>query len=324
MNSYTWNTTAEEVAADCQDQIANKTVLITGTTPKGLGATFAIIISKYGPACIILATRDITEAEKTAKDIAIVAPSVRTRVVEIDLASIDSVRRGANKINLLDEHIDVLVNNAGIMAPPFSKTTDDIERQFGTNQIGHFLLTNLLLPNMLARKVPFRVVNVSSGGYRYSPVRFEDWSFDNDKAYNRWIAYGQSKSANLLFSVALAHKFGKQGLVSVSLHPGVIMTNLSRNLEMEAFEEIAQFERTLGYKQFWDRPYEFKTPSQGVATHVFAAFHPSLDDPKLNGSYLVDSKVVEAGDIICWGRDPIDAQKLWELSENLVAQKFGA
>ncbi|CAM1507601.1 Fc.00g072420.m01.CDS01 [Cosmosporella sp. VM-42] len=322
MSPYTKDTTAEEVAADCQSRIANKTILVTGASPGGLGATFASIIANYGPAGVILATRDLSKAEATAKEIAIIAPKVRTWSIELDLGSREQIKKAAEQINSLGEHIDVIVNNAGIMAPPFSKTVDGIESQFGTNHIGHFLLTNLLLPSILSKNVPVRVVNVSSNGFRFGPPRFEDWNFDDGKTYNRWIAYGQSKSANMLFSVGLANKLGKQGLVSVSLHPGVIMTGLGRNLQMEDFEEFVQLDRTLGYRSVWDKPHEFKTPSQGVATHVFAAFHPSLDSPELNGSNLTDVNVVDPKLIQSWARDSIDAERLWDLSEKLVGQEF--
>ncbi|KAI0969526.1 short-chain dehydrogenase [Xylaria arbuscula] len=323
MSAYTNQTTAEQVAEDCRAQIANKTVLITGATPGGLGATFGIIIAQYSPAAIILATRDMTKAQETAKEINAAGPGVRVHCVELDLQSLSQVRKAAEKINSLSETIDVIVNNAGVMATPFSKTADGIETQFGINHVGHFLLTNLLLPKILARNVPVRVVNVTSNGYRFHHVRLEDWNFEDGKQYHRWLGYGQSKSANMLFSVALAQKLGKRKLVSVSLHPGIITsTGLTRALVWEDFQENGVIDRALGLKRYWDQPFAFKTPSQGVATHVFAAFHPSLDASDANGSYLMDSQIVEPQTIQCWGRDPIDAESLWKLSEELVEQKF--
>jgi NAD(P)-dependent dehydrogenase (short-subunit alcohol dehydrogenase family) len=186
MNSYTPDTTAEEVAADCQAQISMKTILVTGASPGGLGATFATVIAKYSPACIILATRDMGKAEETAREIASASPSVRTICIELHLDSFSQIREAAEKINALEEQIDVLVNNAGVMAGSFSKTVDGIERQFGINHLGHFLFTNLLLAKMLARNVPIRVVSVSSEGYRLSYVRFGDWNFDVGRSYTHW------------------------------------------------------------------------------------------------------------------------------------------
>jgi NAD(P)-dependent dehydrogenase (short-subunit alcohol dehydrogenase family) len=178
MTPYNADTTAEEVATDCHSQIANKTILVTGVSSGGLGATFAIIIAKHNPACIILATRDLSKAKETAQEIAAIAPAVRTWPIELDLSSLQQIRKAAENINALDEHIDVIINNAGIMASPYSKTVDGVESQFATNHIGHFLLTNLLLPKVLARKLPVRVVNVASNGFRFGPVRFDDWNFD--------------------------------------------------------------------------------------------------------------------------------------------------
>ena len=178
MSPYNADTTAEKVALDCRSQIANKTILVTGVSPGGLGAQFAITIAKYEPACIILAARNIAKVEATAREIAAAAPAVRTWPIELDLGSQNQIREAAAKINALDENLDVIVNNAGIMACPYSKTVDGIESQFGINHIGHFLLTNLLLPKILAKKLPIRVVNVTSSGYRLGPIRFEDWNFD--------------------------------------------------------------------------------------------------------------------------------------------------
>ncbi|KAI1259719.1 hypothetical protein F5Y18DRAFT_433028 [Xylariaceae sp. FL1019] len=183
MTTYTREATAEQVAEDCKAHILNRTILITGATPGGLGA-------------------------ETAKEISSAAPNVRVHCVELNLASLSQIQEAAVKIHSFGENIDVVVHNAGVMAPPYSKTVDGIESQFAINHVGHFLLTNLLLPKALARNVPIRVVNVSSGGHCYHHVCLQDWNFENGKEYNRGHAYAQSKSANNLFSVALAKKLG--------------------------------------------------------------------------------------------------------------------
>ncbi|KFY38226.1 hypothetical protein V494_04483 [Pseudogymnoascus sp. VKM F-4513 (FW-928)] len=315
---YNSETTAQQVGLDCQTQIANKTLLVTGISPGGLGAEFVTAVAEYEPACIILATRNLESAEETARNIAAVSPAVRTWPIELDLASMNQVKEAAKKIEALGERIDIIVNNAGIMASPYSKTVDGIESQFGINHIGHFLLTNLLLPGILKNKLPIRVVNVTSNGFRFGPVRFEDYNYGDGNKYNRWIAYGQAKSANMLFSISLAQKLGSQGLVSVSLHPGVIpTTRLGRDLEMEDFNELRELDQTLGYISEFKKPFQFKSPSQGVATHIFAAFHPSLDSPELNGAYLMDSTVVDPKKVQSWARDTVDAEKLWTLSEEI-------
>lgn len=187
MSSYNSQTTGEEVASDCQSQIRGKTVLITGASPGGLGAKFASVIANHEPACIILATRSLEKAKETAQDISSNAPKVRIHCIRLDLTSLDQVRAAAEEVNALNEKIDVIVNNAGIMAPPYSKTVDGIESQFATNYIGPFLFTNLLRQRLLAGDVSakLRVVNVTSNGYRLGPVRFEDWNFDVRKAHSK-------------------------------------------------------------------------------------------------------------------------------------------
>ncbi|KAK7946960.1 NAD P-binding protein [Apiospora aurea] len=324
MSPYTADTTADEVAADCAPQIAGKTVLVTGATPGGLGAAFALAIAKHRPACIILATRNLATAEETAAQIRTLteASDVQVKCVALDLGSLSQVREAAAEVNALDETVDVLVNNAGVMACPYAKTVDGIERQFGTNYVGHFLFTNLLLPKMLARGVPVRVVNISSDGHRLSHVRFEDLDFDDGKVYNRWIAYGQSKTANMLFSLSLARKLGKKNLVSVSLHPGVIWTNLGRDVKQDEFAEIGELDQIQGHRSILEQGLKIKTPECGVATHVVAAFHPSLDAPELNGSYLLDCNPVKREEMLPWGRDPVDAERLWKIGEKLVSQDF--
>ncbi|KAK7917805.1 NAD(P)-binding protein [Apiospora marii] len=322
MSPYTADTTGDEVAADCQAQIAGKTVLVTGATPGGLGAAFALTIAKYRPACIILATRSLAAAEQTAGQIRAVEATVKVRCVALDLGSLAQIRKAAAEVNAFEETVDVLVNNAGVMACPYAKTVDGIERQFGTNYVGHFLFTNLLLPKMLARGSPVRVVNVSSDGHRFSHVRFEDLDFDDGKVYDRWTAYGQSKTANMLFSLSLAQKLGKKNLVSVSLHPGVIWTNLGRDVKQDEFVEISELDRVHGHRNILAQQLKTKTMESGVATHVVAAFHPSLDAPEWNGSYLQDCNPVKWEEMLPWGRDPIDAERLWKTGEQLVSQSF--
>jgi NAD(P)-dependent dehydrogenase (short-subunit alcohol dehydrogenase family) len=178
MGSYTRNTTAEEVAEDCRLQIAGKCVLVTGVSPGGLGAEFVTVIAKHKPACIILATRDLTTAHEIVGTITTAAPDARIWSIKLDLASLAQVRVAAEEINSLDEDIDVIVNNAAIGASPYARTVDGFERCFATNHLGPFLLTNLLLPKILARGAGVRVVNVSSNAYRMSPIRFEDVNFD--------------------------------------------------------------------------------------------------------------------------------------------------
>ena len=158
--------------------IADKVILVTGASPKGLGALFAVNAAKAQPKLIILAGRNRTKIQATADAITKANPKVQTRVLQLDLESLKQVREAANTVNSWDDlsHIDVLVNNAGIMACDYAKTEDGLERQFATNHIGPFLFTNLIMNKILASDSP-RVVIVSSDGHRLSAIRFADIGF---------------------------------------------------------------------------------------------------------------------------------------------------
>ncbi|KAL5343191.1 short-chain dehydrogenase [Aspergillus crustosus] len=324
-SSYSFQTTGEQVAADSSASIANKVVLITGVSPGSLGAEFAVTISKHSPALIILANRDTTRATETANKIKEASPNVATRVLKLDLASQKQIREAAAEVNNYSEKkIHVLVNNAGIMAVPHKLTADGIESQFGTNHIGHFLFTNLIINKLLAsdgaNSSASRVVNVASMGYRLSWVRFWDHNFDEGKAYVPWVAYGQAKTANMLFSIALA----KRGLISVSLNPGQIPTNLANSIGEQGVPDLLGLDYSQGHTQFKVEDWSnyFKTIEQGIATHVYAAFHDDISLDKNNGAFLDDSHPVPAEEIYAWGRDPVGAESLWELSEKIVGEKF--
>ncbi|GAM33902.1 short-chain dehydrogenase [Talaromyces pinophilus] len=321
MSFYARLTDGDQIASDLSTTIKDKTILITGVSPGGLGAEFALTISKHSPALLILAGRDTTKAQQTASQIAQVAPSVAKRILKLDLASQVQVREAAKEVLGYTESIDVLVNNAGIMAKsPYSQTPDGIEAQFGANHIGHFLFTNLVMSKLIGPEGnesgsgrTARVVNVASDGYRLGP---------NGATYNPWRAYGQSKTANMLFSRSLATKLAKRGLISVSLHPGVIFdTSLGNHLNADGFQGLLQVDREMGNSKYWG-PFQPRTLNQGVSTHVFASFHDSITLTSNNGLYLEDNRVFQPEEVLSWGRDDVDAEKLWKLSEELVGEKF--
>lgn len=170
-------TTGAEVAQSLSAQIKGKTILTTGVSPNSLGASFAKTIAVHGPKLLIFAGRDASKINETASEIKSINPDVRTRTLVLDLGSQKQIREAAAEVNNYDESIDILVNNAGVMACPYSTTSDGLETQFGTNHIGHFLFTNLILDKILASPNP-RIVNVSSNGHRLSPIRWDDIGFD--------------------------------------------------------------------------------------------------------------------------------------------------
>lgn len=233
------NALASSIAADNATQIAGKIVLTTGVSPGGLGATFVEEVAKYKPALLILAGRNLAKIQATVDKLATNenTASVSTRILMLDLSSQRKVREAASEVlQYSEDHIDVLVNSAGVMGGPYKKTEDGIELQFASNHLGHFLFTNLIMPKLLAADHP-RVVNVSSGGHRYGGIHFADWNFQDGKTYNPWVAYGQSKTGNILFSKALANKLGAQGLRAYSLHPGVNMETSLSGAESGGFSQ---------------------------------------------------------------------------------------
>ena len=241
VTGYNNKTKATEVASNLASHIAGKVILTTGVTPNGLGAFFVETIAKHNPALLILAGRSASKVQATADRIKSTSPDVETRIVILDLASQAQIRDAAKQVLGYPEPIDVVVNSAGIMAGPYALTKEGIESQFGSNHIGHFLFTNLIMSKILESKSP-RIVNVSSNGHALGPVRFDDYNFQGGKAYNQWYAYGQSKSANILFSKGLAEKLGSRGLKAYSLHPGVAFgTSLAVGLGEADFDQLRGF-----------------------------------------------------------------------------------
>ncbi|EFR01480.1 WW domain containing oxidoreductase [Nannizzia gypsea CBS 118893] len=321
---YNTNTTVNELASDYASLIKGKVILTTGVSPNSLGAVFVRSIAASEPACLVLAGRNVEKLALTAADIATSHPIVKVRTLQVDLGSLESVRAAAAEVNGWDDLpvIDVLVNNAGIMAVDYKLSPDGYESQFATNHLGPFLFTNLVMKKIMMAKEP-RVVVVSSSGHRLHAVRFHDYNFDDGKTYDRWRAYGQSKSCNTLFALSLAQKLGvKSGLQAFSLHPGAIFTNLGAHLDLEtAPQELANADKELGNPEGWEE-MKFKSQEVGAATHAYAAFDPNLKAN--NGAYLLDCHVADpmVDTVKSWATSAFEAERLWRLSEKLVGQEF--
>ncbi|KAI9281362.1 NAD-P-binding protein [Umbelopsis sp. AD052] len=315
--NFGYHTEADEVAAYFENEIEGKTVLITGCTWGGLGAEAARVVSKHHAGLVVVAGRKQEALDDTIQKIKTETPSANLRSLIIDLASLESVRHAAAEVNAYSEAIDVLINNAAIMASPYHTTKDGLEAQFGTNHIGPFLFTNLILPKILASTTGApRIINVSSLGHAFSPIRFDDPFFDNGKAYHKFAAYGQSKTANILFALELAKRYKSQGLVAFSLHPGRIQTNLGRDLRPADFAEpIKDYEGNV----YDTTGVEFKSISAGTSTHIVAAFDPNIASQ--SGSYLVSCQLA-MDEARPYARDEAEAERLWTLSEGIVGQRF--
>ncbi|KAI0842702.1 NAD(P)-binding protein [Hypoxylon sp. FL0890] len=319
---YGATTTADELVKDFAAEIKGKIILTTGVSPNSLGATFVESVAKADPALLILAGRKPEKTQQTADAVTAANPNVKVRVLQLDLGSLAAVREAAETLNSWADvpHMDVLVNNAGIMAVDFALTPDGFESQFGTNHLGHFLFTNLVMDKILAAKAP-RIVNVSSDGHRLNPIRWYDYNFSNGETYNKWHAYGQSKTANILMALSIAEKLGPR-VLAYSLHPGVIATNLGTHIDWSVgFDPLRAVDKSLGNKEGWTE-YIFRSPQAGAATHVYAAFSPSLKDH--NGAYLQDCHIADpwVETVKPWATSPIEADRLWKLSEKLVGQEF--
>lgn len=198
-------------------------VLITGPSEGGLGAEAAISLAAASPALLILVGRSHEKIQPVIDAINTATPTpIHVKVVLAQLDSISSIRTAARDIlsDPLIKQINGIINNAGVMGiPQFTKTVDGIEEQLGINHVSHFVLTNLLMPRLLAARNA-RVINVSSYGHVFSNVNFDDPSFADGKSYNPWTAYGASKTANILFTVELNKRFGKKGLRAYAVSPG--------------------------------------------------------------------------------------------------------
>ncbi|MFW6412593.1 MAG: SDR family NAD(P)-dependent oxidoreductase, partial [Oceanicaulis sp.] len=236
-------------------------------------------------------------------------------VVELDLGEPESVAEGARLVAAeCSDGIDVLINNAGIMATPLRRNSQGWESQFATNHLGHFALFARLKTALLKRPGA-RVVALSSLAHRISDVDLEDWNWEADE-YDKWKAYGRSKSANALFALELDSRYEAQGLTAYSVHPGGIMTDLQRDLENEEM-------RQLGWVDAQGRLNEvFKTPEQGASTTVWAATSPLLEDR--GGVYCEDCNIAapaQEGRFAGYRphiRDRETARRLWRLSEEIT------
>ncbi|KAI0741667.1 hypothetical protein C8Q80DRAFT_1110679 [Daedaleopsis nitida] len=315
---FGYHTSAEEVAAHLAPHIAGKTILVTGVTPGGLGAHFIEVTAPYKPKIFIFAGRNPSQLLDAASAITTACPEIATRVLELDLSSQASVRKAAAEVLSWPEPIDILMNNAGVMATPYQKTVDGLEFQFGTNHIGHFLFTALIADKLIQSKVGARVVNVSSSSHRLSPIRWDDVQFSEGETYHKWRAYGQSKTANILFTLSLAEKLGLSGVKAFSLHPGTITTNLGRFTDLDAdIACLREIDIEMGNPEGYRKVRNIKTLTQGTATHVVAALDPKLAD--YSGVYLQDCQL---GSLKPYAADKDAAEKLWRLSEEIVGQTF--
>ncbi|MEM9707769.1 MAG: SDR family NAD(P)-dependent oxidoreductase [Pseudomonadota bacterium] len=304
-NAFDKDTTTDEVLDGID--LSGKTVVITGGT-SGLGEESARSMAAKG-AKVIITGRNMEKAEAVADRI-----EGDVSVEQLELGSFASIRAFAERMLAKHPKIDILINNAGVMASPYMETSDGFELQFGSNHLGHFLMTSLLMP---AFGEGSRVVALSSSAHQFAPVMFDDIGFKT-KDYDKWAAYGQSKTANALFAVGLNERLKEKGAEAFAVHPGVIQTELARHMTEE---DIAMFS---GGIEAGTIP--MKTVPQGAATQVFAATAPELSGK--GGSYLADVQIAPIEDgtedfskVRPYAIDPGAAEQLWNVSEEMVSSQ---
>ena len=284
--------------------------LVTGVSA-GLGVETARALVAHG-AQVVGAARDLDKARRATASIAGQAGGGGAlELVELDLADLASVRACADRLLARGEPLDGIIANAAVMAPPFGRTKDGFETQFGTNHLGHFVLVNRLAPLL---KTGARVVAVSSAGHRFSDVDMEDPNFERTE-YTPFGAYGRSKTANILFAVEFDRRHRERGVRAASVHPGVIQTELVRHLPADLREQAAKAAEA-ALREGTAAVHQYKTPAQGAATSVWAAVVAPADE--IGGRYCEDCAAAELSEDDAKGRkgvrpyavDPESARRL--------------
>ncbi|RGP74646.1 hypothetical protein FSPOR_1224 [Fusarium sporotrichioides] len=262
---------------DLVDKLGNKIIFITGAN-SGVGLETARALHATG-ATIYITARTSEKLEKAIDDIKSWPEAESTAPVygiKLQLDSFTSVRAAARTFLEKSDRLNLLILNAGVMANPEGRTEDGFETQFGTNHLGHFLLFQLLKPALLAASSPSfhsRVISLTSKAHRLGSVRFDDFNFEKEP-YNPWLAYAQSKTANIYFAAELERRYGSQGVHGLAAHPGSVVTNLARHIDLSQFD----YEGELGRYT--------KSPEQGAATTVYAALSKDLEGR--GGMYLAN------------------------------------
>ena len=300
--------------------LTGKRVLITGVSA-GLGVETARALVAHG-ASVVGAARDLGKARDATTAVrAALKPGAAFDLIELDLASLKSIRAAADKLVKDGRPFDVVIANAGVMATPKGKTADGFETQFGTNHLGHFVFVNRIAPLI---KPGGRLVNLSSAGHRFSDVDLDDPNFERTP-YTEFGAYGRSKTANVLFAVEFDRRHKARGVRATAVHPGGIQTELGRHMTPELIQQMMKSineSRPAGAP-----PFEFKTIPQGAATTVWAGFVASAD--AVGGRYCEDCHVGEINQnpavregVRPYAIDGERAKALWAKSEELVGERF--
>ena len=320
MTQFNAKSTTDDVLAGVD--LSGKRFLVTGVSA-GLGVETARALAAHG-ADVVGAARDLAKAEGATGAVrdAAKAGGGSFELIQLDLASLASVRAAADALIADGRPFDVVITNAGVMAAPFGKTADGFETQFGTNHLGHFTFVNRIASLI---KDGGRLVSLASSGHRFSNVDLEDPNFDRGD-YDPWAAYGRSKTANILFAVEFDRRHKDRRIRAAALHPGGIHTELARHLDDGALAALVE-RINAAAKEAGGQEFEFKSIPQGAATSVWAA---AVADPaEIGGRYLEDCHVAELAEdeglregVRAYAIDPDNAKALWAKSEEMVGERF--
>ena len=324
VNGFGATSTTEDVLSGVN--LRGKRILVTGVSA-GLGVETARALAAHG-AHVVGAARDLTKAKaataQVLKDAA--ANGGSFELVALDLADLKSVRACADALLAKGEPFDVVIANAGVMATPFGHTADGFETQFGTNHLGHFVFVNRIASLI---RTGGRLINLSSSGHRYSNVDLQDPNFERTP-YEPFVAYGRSKTANILFAVAFDRRHRANGIRAAAVHPGGIQTELGRYTDPSRIEKlVAQINEQLAAQG--KGPFQWKTIPQGAATSVWAGVVAPADE--IGGRYCENCHV---GNIVpddvaitavsegvrAYALNPTTAEALWKKSEEMVGESF--
>ncbi|KAH8893103.1 putative short-chain dehydrogenase [Thozetella sp. PMI_491] len=318
MDAFDVSTTIQDVLGRFKHNADQKTYVITGPSVNSIGAEVARSLALCSPKRLILVGRAQKRIQPVVDEIKTLNPSVSVYFIQMDFLDLETVRSGTFAIKEITGEIHGLINCAGIMAPrEYRESKYGVESQFAANHVGHFLLTNLLIAEL--GRGGGVVANVSSNAYVLAEVNLDDPNFQHGETYNGWLAYGQSKTANILFTVALANRANKLGIVAFAVDPGIILeTSLQENSAitqeyfMSGFEIATQ--RNGGIPPPQHPPVSI---NQGTAVLLWSVLDPALR--KSSGSWLQECQIRSARD---YATNADYAEKLWNLSETLVGQKF--
>jgi len=306
--------------------LRGKRAFVTGVSA-GLGVETARALAAHG-AHVVGAARDVAKAERAAAPVRDAASNGGGgfEIVELDLASLASVRACADGLVAQNQPFDLVIANAGVMATPFGHTADGFETQFGTNHLGHFLLVNRIAPLM---RNGARLVSLASSGHRFSDVDLDDPNFERTP-YDPFVAYGRSKTANILFAVAFDRRHRGRGVRAAAVHPGGIQTELGRHIDQSHVQKIVEdLNKDLAAEG--KPPFKFKTISQGAATSVWAgivapaaAIGGRYCENCHAGKIVPDDRKISAisEGVRAYALDPENAGALWAASEAWVGERF--